>query len=192
MIEKSQATTTVVANINKIDVVVIDNGVKLVPIKPICEALGIAHQSQFERIKTDPILSSTVTTSVTVGGDGKDREMTCLPLEFAFGWLFRIDSRNVKTESREGVLKYQMECYKALYDYFTGYATFVEYKQNLIVSQQSELKAVKKQFTDVRKLKSVAEEEMSRVIFMTYDDYKEEQRQLALFTDDEMNGGDYE
>ncbi len=58
--------------------------------------------------------------SVTVAADGRDREMVTIPLKYVFGWLFRIDSRNVKEEVRENVLKYQTECYEVLYNRFIG------------------------------------------------------------------------
>ena len=47
---------------------------KLVPIKPICEALGIDYASQFTKIKNDEDLSSTVVLSTIVATDGKERE----------------------------------------------------------------------------------------------------------------------
>lgn len=97
-----------------------ENGETYVPIKPICEAIGVSHQKQIEKLNEDEILSSTVTLRVTVGADGKDREMVCLPLEYVYGWLFTINPKNVKAESRESVIRYKKECYDALYRHFFG------------------------------------------------------------------------
>lgn len=72
-------TTKTIARVNDVQIQMIDNGQKLIPIKPICEALGISHQKQYEKLKSDEILSSTVTLRVTVGADEKEREMLCIP-----------------------------------------------------------------------------------------------------------------
>lgn len=109
-----------IAKVNNVSIIVINDEEKRVAIRPICEALGVSIQKQLERLKSDPILNSVITLRVTTGADGKQYEMQTLPLKYVFGWLFRIDSRNVKEEAREAVLKYQMECYDVLYNHFFG------------------------------------------------------------------------
>ncbi len=111
--------TKIITRINGVDIVATSDEL-LIPVKPICEALGIAFQVQHEKIKEHPILSSTVTPGVTVAEDGKQREMFCLPLKFVFGWLFTINPNNVNEDARPTLIKYQMECYEALYRYFFG------------------------------------------------------------------------
>jgi len=105
-----ESKTTAVAKVNNVEIIIIEGDEKRVAVKPICQALGIAFQRQIERLKEDPILSSVITLEVTTGADGKQYEMVTIPFKFVFGWLFRIDSRNVKEESRESVLKYQLHC----------------------------------------------------------------------------------
>lgn len=95
-----------------------EDGQIFVPIKPVCEALGIAHQVQQDVLKNHPIFGSTITLRVTVGGDEKQREMLCIPLKYAFGWLMGIDARLVKPDAYESVIKYQEAAYDALYDRF--------------------------------------------------------------------------
>lgn len=94
------------------------DGMVLVPIKPICEALGIDNKSQQDTIKNHPIWGSTVVLSTSVGGDEKQREMLCIPLKYAFGWLMGIDARSVKPDAYESVIVYQEAAYAALYDRF--------------------------------------------------------------------------
>ena len=72
---------SIVINDVKFDCPVVNNQV-LVPIKPMCEALGISHATQYEVIKNDEIMSSTVSIIETVGGDERQREMLCLPLKY--------------------------------------------------------------------------------------------------------------
>lgn len=109
-----------ITRINGIDIVAVEkDGETYLPIKPICEAIGVESEPQRIKIQDDEILSSTATLRVAVGADGKDREMLCLPVRYIFGWLFTINPRNVKEEARGKVLEYRRKCYDALYDHFT-------------------------------------------------------------------------
>lgn len=92
----------------------------LVPIKPICDAIGVAFERQFSKLKEHEILAPTVTLRVMVAADGKQREMVCLPLKFVYGWIFTINTKNVSKEAHDSVLRYQLECYQALYTHFAG------------------------------------------------------------------------
>lgn len=93
-------------------------GKKFVVPKQICENLGIDWSAQKQRIERDSVLSSTMVMITTVAKDGKDREMSALPLEYLNGWLFGIDDTRVKEEIREKVLDYKKQCYIVLYEYF--------------------------------------------------------------------------
>ena len=117
-----------ISTINSIDIYAVkdENANFFVPVKTICEAIGIDHSAQVQRIKRHYILDSTVVTLTTVGADGKDREMLCLPLEFVYGWLFTIDANLVSESNRENVARYQRECYDILYRYFAGKAKRAE------------------------------------------------------------------
>src|SRR5690554_1709432 len=107
--------TKTVAKINQVEIQMVSNTKeKLVPIKPICEALRIDEDAQRRKLKDDNYLNSVAVLSTATGSDGKQYEMVCLPLEFIFGWLFTINPKNVKEEAREAVSKYRIECYRAL------------------------------------------------------------------------------
>lgn len=110
--------TKKIFTISNVDIVVTDEG--LVPIKPICEALGLNYSSQFEKLKDDEDLNSVVLLSRITGADGKQYEMVCLPHQFVYGWLFTINPKNVKPESKESVRKYRKACYETLYNHFNG------------------------------------------------------------------------
>lgn len=121
-----------IARINNVDIVsAVENGETLVPIKPICTAIGIDSKSQRNKIERHPILSSVGVIMTSTGADGKHYEMMCLPIEFVFGWLFTIDTNSVTEEARPNVMKYQQECYHALFTYFAG-ASKREREQNQI------------------------------------------------------------
>lgn len=88
-------------------------------IKPICDQIGIAWNSQYERIKRDVILNSVIRVTRTTGNDGKHYGMLMLPIEMLNGWLFTINDRRIRNaQAREAVLLYKKECYQALFHYW--------------------------------------------------------------------------
>lgn len=89
-----------------------------VPIRPICDNLGVTLAGQRERINRDPVLAEVV-TSVSVTLTQQSREMLCLPLKFIPGWLFGINVNRVKPELRDRIIRYQRECYDVLFEAFT-------------------------------------------------------------------------
>lgn len=97
-----------------------ENGQVYIPVKPICQAIGVDPEAQRQRILRHYILSSTAFTLKAVAADEKEREMLCLPLDYIYGWLFTIDANLVSEANREKVADYQRECYDILYRHFAG------------------------------------------------------------------------
>ena len=97
-----------------------ENGQIYIPVKPICDAIGVAYERQFSKLKEHEILYSTITLRVMVAADGKAREMVCLPLEYVYGWIFTINAKNVSEKAHDTILQYQRECYETLYRHFAG------------------------------------------------------------------------
>lgn len=129
-----------VLNINNVEIQCPEkDGVKFVAVKPLCTVMGISHDAQNRRIKSDEILSSVATTVVATGSDGKSYEMTCLPLKFVFGWLFSIDDKLVKGDARINLLAYKRECYEILFDTFFNRAKHYEKRDQIINSLQQEM-----------------------------------------------------
>lgn len=113
--------TNPITKINGVEIVAVEqDGDIFVPIRPICQAIGVDFAAQRQRINRHYLLASTVVTITTVAGDEKDREMVCLPLKYIYGWLFSIDATLVSDKARPSVEKYQAECYDVLYEHFTG------------------------------------------------------------------------
>jgi hypothetical protein len=183
-----EATTNTVAKINNTEIVVIENGEKRVAIKPICEALGIAFEPQFTKLKNDPLLNSVVMLSVTTGADGKRYEMTTIPFKYVFGWLFRIDSRNVKPEAKEAVERYQLECYDALYNHFTRQSEFLKARQYSIDEQIEIVDQLRSEFKNAERAMFEARNELNRRRGITFEQWMADQSQLSIFTAKEMEG----
>lgn len=93
------------------------SGEVLIPLRPICDNLGVAWSPQRRRINRDAVLSEEV-ISVTVTVTQQGREMLCLPLKYVPGWLFGINAERVKPEIRERLIRYQRECYDVLSEAF--------------------------------------------------------------------------
>ena len=180
MSNTTHEATYAVAKINQIDLLVIDNGQKMVPIKPICDILGVDAKAQRNRIERDPILSSTGVMTTSVGGDGKDREMLCLPLKFVFGWLFTINPDRVSPDAREAVLRYKLECYNVLYRHFADYHDFFEYRSRLMEEKVKVLTQVREQFKQAKERISEAKRELQEVLDLTYQQYRESSAQMQI------------
>lgn len=173
--------TNQVTKINNMSIIALsENGSQLIPIRPICDALGIAYTPQFTKIKDDPDLSSVATLRVTTGADGKEYEMVSLPLQYVFGWLFTINPKNVKPEAQEAVRQYRMTCYNALYEYFAESQIFLQEKQKGIDSIDEQLKAKQDDFNTARAELNELKSKMNELKSLTIDDWRAGKRQLLI------------
>lgn len=161
-------STKKIFTINHVDIVVTDDN--YVPIKPICEALGVDDEGQRQRIERDEILSSVTFMTKATGKDGKTYEMLALPVKYVFGWLFTIDSSRVNQEIRDMVVKYKRECYETLYNHFNGQQQRRNEQDALEKSLLAERDAVdeleknlKEQMTIVKKQKAGIEQKLERI-----------------------------
>ena len=181
-------TTSIITRVNNVDIMATNNAEKLVPIKPICEALGIDSKVQRQKIQDDSDLSSVGVLSTSTGSDGKQYEMFCLPIEFVFGWLFTINPKNVKVEVQEAVRQYRMQCYRALYEYFTEPQTFLKQKQEAMEKKVTEYQECQRRFKDAQKLMSESKAELNQVMKLTIEDWRANNRQLNLpFSKEEVS-----
>jgi hypothetical protein len=80
----------------------LDDGSIYVPVRRLCDNLGVNWAAQYQRIRRDDVLSEaakavviTTTTSAPDGRGGGPREVTCLPLDLIPGWLFGIQTSRV-------------------------------------------------------------------------------------------------
>lgn len=110
-----------ISKINGVDIVTVDrDGEIFVPIKPICDAIGIDVDAQRNKLNADDFFNSTTAIITAVAADDKEREMYCIRLRDVYGWLATINPGKVAPEAREIVTRYRRECYDVLYEHFTG------------------------------------------------------------------------
>jgi hypothetical protein len=95
-----------------------------VPVRPICDYLGLSWTGQLQRIKRDEVLNEAlgfVRVTHTNPDDtrrGGNPNVQCLPLRLLPGWLFGISADRVKPEVREKIIRYRRECYQILWNAF--------------------------------------------------------------------------
>ena len=88
-----------------------------IAIKPICEALNVNFNRQYQNIKEDPILGSAYANQQMQLGEDQLRYWACLPEFYVYGWIFSIQSKS------EELQEYKWKCYEVLYNYFHGAIT---------------------------------------------------------------------
>ena len=108
-------TTSIIARVNDVDILLFKGEKELIPIKPICMALGIDFASQFQKIVIHPILRNVVYKEYMLGADNKKRKMICMPLDHILIWLLSICYKNVNKDAIKPLLTTQMNLYYILY-----------------------------------------------------------------------------
>lgn len=91
-----------------------------IPLRPMCDYLGLSYTGQRDRIRRDPVLSENI-HQVRISRsleEGSDQEMVCLALKFLPGWLFGVSVNRIKEELREKIVRYQREGYDVLWEAF--------------------------------------------------------------------------
>lgn len=140
------------------------DGTYWIPLKPICDALGVDYIRCFKNAKNDPILGpelSKQTMQVSKNGQIQGRNMTCIPEEFIYGWIF-----SLRSDSKE-LTEYKKTCYRLLYNHFHG-----------TVTQRKDLL---KERAELDKLIFDKEEEMKEKL-AEFNEYKELKKQRATIS----------
>lgn len=96
--------------------VVSHNGEPYTPMKPIVEGMGMAWQSQLEKLKSR---FPKGVTEIVIPSAGGAQSMICLALRKLSAWLNTISPNKVRPEIRDRVIQYQEECDDVLYEYWT-------------------------------------------------------------------------
>jgi hypothetical protein len=92
-----------------------------VPVRPICDFLGVSWSGQLRRINRDAVLSEEIrSVNVTFTEPNRTRQiaMHCLPLDYISGFLFGINAERTKPEIKDKLIRYQRECFKVLAEAF--------------------------------------------------------------------------
>ena len=166
MNQENQVASTVAAKINNQELVIIsENANKFVPIKPICDALGIDYPTQYQKLKEDEDLAPTMGLRPMIAADNKQREMVCLPLEYIFGWLFTISPKNVAPEAK---------------DHFSERSSFIEEKQQRLIEQSDIVMAAQEAFNQSKEQLKEAKKQYDMIKVIDFEQWKNDKRQLKI------------
>jgi hypothetical protein len=88
-----------------------------VPIRPLCAALGITHQTQIERIRRDEVLAENLRL-IKVQTAGGTQTMQCIELEGVPLWLAMIEPSRVREDLRERLRVYKRWVRQRVYEAF--------------------------------------------------------------------------
>lgn len=135
--------------------------------------LGIDPDSQRQVIQTHPLYASSAVLNTVVAGDGKQREMLCLPLKRFFLWLGGIHPNKVKEEAKEGLMKYQELICDILFEKFVEEPEFYKMKSEQKDRLREELDAIDESRDKLRK-------QLKQIDSLTWEDFKANNRQLKL------------
>lgn len=168
--------------------VVFDDGVNYIPIRPMCQALGLDPKHHILSLKSDPILGDAYCYTNTHDTSGREQKMGALPEKYIYGWLFSIQERGQMSEETKLLLrKYKRLCYDVLFDYFHGISA--KRKRKLLKQNENEarIKELKAELSQTELAKEIRQLEADnkgiRQDLKNYD--TEEVRQLTLFDEDE-------
>lgn len=92
----------------------------MVPLRPICTALGIDFRSQQAKLRTHPTFEATMVEITTVGADSKLREMLCMPADYVMLWLGGIHPDKVAKKARSSLIAFQREAARLLWAAWTA------------------------------------------------------------------------
>ena len=106
--------------------------------------------------------------------------MFCIPFKYVFGWLFTINPKNVKPEAQQAVIRYKMECYNALYNYFTERAEFIDQRDKAMLERIAELEKIKEEFHTAKGRLDNAKEQLKAIADLTFEQWKAEKMQLTI------------
>lgn len=129
-----------------------------VAMKPICENIGLNWDGQRQRIQRNHILNQG-TVMITAPSKSGNQEYSCLPIGYLNGWLFGIDVNRVKSEIKDTLIKYQLECYDVLYNHFIPKVA-ESHPNTITVEQQQQIKdaVLAKVYRDGKTYKAVYNE----------------------------------
>jgi hypothetical protein len=95
----------------------IADGTVYVPMRPLCEHLGLTWPSQSRRLNDDPTFVPYLGT-IVVTTEGGPQAMLALPLKIIPGWLGKLQPLRVRPELQPKIIRYQQECYEVLWNAF--------------------------------------------------------------------------
>jgi len=103
---------------DELDVTRTEDGDVAVPLRQLCDAIGVDTEAQRQKLKEAPWATTSIIKAVAE--DGKIREIVCLHRRSIPMWSASISPNKVRPEVRDKLIAYQKECADVLADHFLG------------------------------------------------------------------------
>ena len=142
-------------------------GDAMVAVRPIVEAIGLDPARQTGRLAKDSAFNCRHMSSV--GADGKQREMLCIPVRQVARWLCGINPRKVRADLAERLMQFQDDCAWTLHDAISGKVT-PEVVARLEATVTALAETVKVLQVELAYERSAREELQSQMDWMQYRD----------------------
>ena len=94
---------------------VADDPVPLVPLRPICEALGLSWSRQRKVVVGHPTFAPTVAFKATVAPDGRVHDMLFMPSDMVMLWLGGVHPDKVAAKVRDTLIAFQRTAARLIY-----------------------------------------------------------------------------
>lgn len=91
----------------------------LVPIKPVCEHLGIDFKGQRLKLRGHPVFCKGVVIS-PLPSEGGVQDTICIELRYFQGWLVTINPDKVAARVRDVLIAFQEQAFTLLYEAWLG------------------------------------------------------------------------
>jgi hypothetical protein len=154
-------------------------GTNYIAIRPVCDALGINYNRQYQNLKKDDILNGVFAIQQMRDPENRMRNYVALPEYFFFGWLYNVSSGSTALK------EYKFQCYRALWNYFQGNGA----ERKKIMRQRAQVKAEIHEIKDqlkatneqFQRLNQLQGEQLRLSNVLRKIDEEEQLKQLALF-----------
>lgn len=154
-------------------------GTYYIAIRPICDALGINYNRQYQNLKKNEELNGVFAIQQMRDAENRIRNYVALPEFYLYGWLFNVSSGSPVLR------EYKKKCYYALWNYFHG--GVAERKQ--VLKEQAQVKAemselhrqLKSENERYQRLNELKGENLRLTNILKKIDEEEKLKQLVLF-----------
>lgn len=107
-------------NFHEDAIFIIDHdGEPFVPVRPICENIGLDWKTQHRKLMSGTRRFSVVMVTTQLPGDQQRREVVCIHLKKVAAWLNSIEPNRVAPHLKDKIERYQDECDEVLWNYWT-------------------------------------------------------------------------
>jgi len=135
----------------------ITDGHRMVPVKTVCQIIGVDFPTQDNWLKKHKIFSQLYSLDYTTGADGKQYEMRCLPMFDLFAWLTSISQnkrREGSVDKQYAFMAWLRQEMLSMYKLIEVFQEENKYELDLIMKKSDTVDEIAEKNDELKKLKS--------------------------------------